>query len=221
MAQPQPADEGAQCEWPASAAVNPPSSQHHVLAHPTVRCVWYASLRHHCCLVPLPSPPKNKKVGQPEIVRLLCEWDADMEEADSIRRGRPLMHAANNGHTSAVKALLECGAEPEATDDNGYTALMVAVFSDRWGGVWVGGVWVRGEGGQGEGAHVCVGVWGGGLCLEAWLRWLGVSVRWNETQDTTPACRLLQAAFPLSAVFVCSPPSLCLQPPPSPPTHPW
>lgn len=62
---------------------------------------------------------------------MLCEWDADMEETDSIRRGRPLMHAANNGHTSAVKALVECGADAEATDDNGYTALMVAVFSDR------------------------------------------------------------------------------------------
>jgi ankyrin repeat protein len=71
------------------------------------------------------------QVGQPEVIRLLAEWDADMEETDSIRRGRPLMHAANNGHTAAVKALVECGAEPEATDDNGYTALMVAVFSDR------------------------------------------------------------------------------------------
>ncbi|WIA12109.1 hypothetical protein OEZ85_012183 [Tetradesmus obliquus] len=71
------------------------------------------------------------QVGQPEVIRLLAEWDADMEETDSIRRGRPLMHAANNGHTAAVKALVDCGAEPEATDDNGYTALMVAVFSDR------------------------------------------------------------------------------------------
>lgn len=70
-------------------------------------------------------------MGQPEVIRLLAEWDADMEEADSIRRGRPLMHAANNGHTAAVKALVDCGADPEATDDNGYTALMVAVFSDR------------------------------------------------------------------------------------------
>jgi hypothetical protein len=73
------------------------------------------------------------QVGQPEVIRLLAEWDADMEETDSIRRGRPLMHAANNGHTAAVKALVDCGAEPEATDDNGYTALMVAVFSDRCG----------------------------------------------------------------------------------------
>eukprot|EP00878_Enallax_costatus_P010983 GHUV01011471.1.p1 GENE.GHUV01011471.1~~GHUV01011471.1.p1 ORF type:complete len:492 (+),score=180.30 GHUV01011471.1:349-1824(+) len=71
------------------------------------------------------------QVGQADIIRLLAEWDADMEETDSIRRGRPLMHAANNGHTAAVKAMIECGADTEATDDNGYTALMVAVFSDR------------------------------------------------------------------------------------------
>lgn len=76
------------------------------------------------------------QVGQADIIRLLAEWDADMEETDSIRRGRPLMHAANNGHTAAVKAMTECGADPEATDDNGYTALMVAVFSDRW--AWEG-----------------------------------------------------------------------------------
>lgn len=85
------------------------------------------------------------QVGQAEIIRLLAEWDADMEETDSIRRGRPLMHAANNGHTSAVKALVDCGADPEATDDNGYTALMVAVFSDRWGPGWLAG-WVKGRG---------------------------------------------------------------------------
>lgn len=70
---------------------------------------------------------------------MLAEWDADMEETDSIRRGRPLMHAANNGHTAAVKAMIECGADPEATDDNGYTALMVAVFSDRCGSQGSGG----------------------------------------------------------------------------------
>ena len=71
------------------------------------------------------------QVGQAEIIRLLADWGVDLEETDSIRKGRPLMHAANNGHTAAVKALVECGADTEATDDNGYTALMVAVFSDR------------------------------------------------------------------------------------------
>jgi ankyrin repeat protein len=72
------------------------------------------------------------QVGQAEIIRLLADWGVDLEETDSIRKGRPLMHAANNGHTAAVKALVECGADTEATDDNGYTALMVAVFSDRY-----------------------------------------------------------------------------------------
>lgn len=94
---------------------------------------WYRGCEPHTVADP-PLPLHTHvcaQVGQPEIIRLLSEWDADMEETDSIRRGRPLMHAANNGHTSAVKALVECGADPEATDDNGYTALMVAVFSDR------------------------------------------------------------------------------------------
>lgn len=96
-----------------------------------------------------------------------------MEEADSIRRGRPLMHAANNGHTSAVKALLECGAEPEATDDNGYTALMVAVFSDRWVYSWIVSrysriIWKR-----------CMqGVHGGGVCLGGRVRLRGVEGEW-------------------------------------------
>jgi hypothetical protein len=80
------------------------------------------------------------QVGQAEVIRLLADWGVDLEETDSIRKGRPLMHAANNGHTAAVKALVECGADTEAQDENGYTALMVAVFSDRWvvvrGGGW-------------------------------------------------------------------------------------
>lgn len=41
------------------------------------------------------------------------------------------MHAANNGHTQAVRALLEAGADTEARDNHGYTALSIACFSDR------------------------------------------------------------------------------------------
>jgi hypothetical protein len=69
------------------------------------------------------------------------------------------MHAANNGHTAAAKALVECGADPEATDDNGYTALMVAVFSDRC--VWC----------------VCVG--GGGWVV---CGWLGTVEEWASAE---------------------------------------
>ncbi|KIZ05791.1 hypothetical protein MNEG_2175 [Monoraphidium neglectum] len=71
------------------------------------------------------------QLGQAGAVGVLAEFDADLEEADGVRKGTPLMHAANNGEAAAVRALIECGADVEATDDNGYTALMVAVFSDR------------------------------------------------------------------------------------------
>lgn len=71
------------------------------------------------------------QLGQADIIKLLTEKGADVEEKDLRRGGRPLMHAANNGHTVAVKTLIDCGADTEAKDDNGYTALMVAIFSDR------------------------------------------------------------------------------------------
>ncbi|KAK9842019.1 hypothetical protein WJX81_004484 [Elliptochloris bilobata] len=71
--------------------------------------------------------------GHAALVHLLDAFGADLEEVDDVRGGPPLMHAANNGHSAAVNALVACGADPEATDFNGQTALMVAVFSDRAG----------------------------------------------------------------------------------------
>jgi ankyrin repeat protein len=71
------------------------------------------------------------QLGQVEAIRALERHGADLEEPDLRRGGRPLMHAAYNGHTAAAKALVELGAELDARDDSGYTALMVAVFADR------------------------------------------------------------------------------------------
>ena len=45
--------------------------------------------------------------GHVPLVHLLDEFGADWEETDPLRGGSPLMHAANNGHTAAVTALLE------------------------------------------------------------------------------------------------------------------
>ena len=56
--------------------------------------------------------------GHVPLIYLLDKYGCDWEEVDPLRGGTPLMHAANNGHTAAVTALLEvrCAAMtmPEA-----------------------------------------------------------------------------------------------------------
>ena len=44
--------------------------------------------------------------GHAHLIHLLSEYGADWEETDASRGGPPLMHAANNGHAAAVKALI-------------------------------------------------------------------------------------------------------------------
>ena len=45
--------------------------------------------------------------GHAHIIHLLDEYGAEWEEIDPSRGGPALMHAANNGHSGAVTALLE------------------------------------------------------------------------------------------------------------------
>ena len=45
--------------------------------------------------------------GHAHIIHLLDEYGAEWEEIDPSRGGPALMHAANNGHSAAVTALLE------------------------------------------------------------------------------------------------------------------
>ena len=44
--------------------------------------------------------------GHAALVHLLDAFGADLEEVDDVRGGPPLMHAANNGHSAAVNALV-------------------------------------------------------------------------------------------------------------------
>lgn len=48
--------------------------------------------------------------GHAHIIHLLDEYGAEWEEIDPSRGGPALMHAANNGHSAAVTALLEVDA---------------------------------------------------------------------------------------------------------------
>eukprot|EP00193_Tetraselmis_chui_P003771 CAMPEP_0177757304 /NCGR_PEP_ID=MMETSP0491_2-20121128/3570_1 /TAXON_ID=63592 /ORGANISM="Tetraselmis chuii, Strain PLY429" /LENGTH=628 /DNA_ID=CAMNT_0019272943 /DNA_START=241 /DNA_END=2127 /DNA_ORIENTATION=+ len=87
-----------------------------------------SSLRQEACTELILSAAQ---LGHAPVVNTLAKYGANLEITDEVRGGRPLMHAATNGHAAAATALLKNGADREARDWNGYTALMIAVFSDR------------------------------------------------------------------------------------------
>jgi ankyrin repeat protein len=64
------------------------------------------------------------RVGHLEIVELLAHRGADLVQRD--RHGRSLLHLAAQTNSHAVPWLIRYGAELEAVDDSGHTALNIA-----------------------------------------------------------------------------------------------
>lgn len=68
--------------------------------------------------------------GHHLVVRLLCLRDI-IEKRDKFEGNTPLLLAAFGGHTQAAKALLEANAEIEAINNQGSTALHLALKEDN------------------------------------------------------------------------------------------
>ena len=64
--------------------------------------------------------------GDVELVAILVRAGANLKAATRIDEVTPLLLAAENGHTAVVRALLDAGADANATDASGTTALMLA-----------------------------------------------------------------------------------------------
>lgn len=64
--------------------------------------------------------------GHEEWVRNFMRWGVDMEQPDPKSGGTPLIVAATYGHLGVVRLLVEAGADLEAYDYEGFTALVNA-----------------------------------------------------------------------------------------------
>jgi ankyrin repeat protein len=69
--------------------------------------------------------------GDLELAQLLVKAGANVKATTRIAAATPLLLAAENGHASVVRVLLDAGADARAADTNGTTALMLAAAAGQ------------------------------------------------------------------------------------------
>jgi ankyrin repeat protein len=62
-----------------------------------------------------------------ELVRVLVNAGADVNACGGVTKATPLHMAARRGHLEIAKALVECGAQPNARDNKNITPLQRAI----------------------------------------------------------------------------------------------
>ncbi|KAK4940035.1 phosphate system positive regulatory protein pho81 [Elasticomyces elasticus] len=65
---------------------------------------------------------------KPDLLLLLRQHGADLNQRDKLYQWTPLFHAASEGRVECLRALLENGADPEALDEKGLTAMYYATW---------------------------------------------------------------------------------------------
>ena len=64
--------------------------------------------------------------GNPNLVRLLVDYGAHVDEQSGDRGTSPLMEAAGTGHVAITRQLLEAGADPDMVSTYGQSAAILA-----------------------------------------------------------------------------------------------
>ena len=69
----------------------------------------------------------------PDLLLLLKQHGADLDQRDKLYQWTPLFHAASEGREACLQTLLENGADPEALDEKGLTATYYATWEGHLG----------------------------------------------------------------------------------------
>ena len=63
-----------------------------------------------------------------ELLMILRDYGASLDQTDKLYQWTPLLHAASEGKVECLKTLLNCGANPRAVDEKGLSALYYATW---------------------------------------------------------------------------------------------
>ena len=69
----------------------------------------------------------------PEILFLLEQYGANLDQRDNLYQWTPLFHAASEGRTECLKLLLQTGADKSIEDEKGHSALYYAAWEGHLG----------------------------------------------------------------------------------------
>ncbi|RMZ79581.1 hypothetical protein DV737_g3341, partial [Chaetothyriales sp. CBS 132003] len=64
----------------------------------------------------------------PDLLLLLKQHGADLDQRDKLYQWTPLFHAASEGREACIRTLLENGADPDSLDEKGLTATYYATW---------------------------------------------------------------------------------------------
>lgn len=64
----------------------------------------------------------------PELLLVLCEHGADLDQRDRLYQWTPLFHAAAEGCVACLRTLLECGVDAATVDEKGLSAMYYAAW---------------------------------------------------------------------------------------------
>ncbi|MBE7180483.1 MAG: ankyrin repeat domain-containing protein, partial [Terriglobus roseus] len=70
----------------------------------------------------------SRSSGVPEILILLKEYGANLDQPDKLYQWTPLFHAASEGNLKCVQTLLDCGVNPDILDEKGLDALYYSTW---------------------------------------------------------------------------------------------